>query len=152
MSADHFVATLQRWVEVSTRRSMRDFLRYARESRLSMSNLGAIFYAHRCVGCAVSDVAEHLGVSNSAASMLLDRLVDQGYLARLEDPQDRRVKRIHLTERGERVFEEGIQARGGWMSDLAAELSEDEKRMVTQALDLMIPKMVRLDPEVEHDG
>lgn len=150
MSADHFVATLQDWVEVSTRRSMRDFLRYARESKLSMSNLGAIFYVHRCVGCAVSDVGDHLGVTNAAASQLLDRLVDQGFLVRSEDSEDRRIKRIQLTDRGERVFEEGIQARGGWMSDLAAELSEDERRMITQALELMIPKMARLDPEVEH--
>lgn len=152
MSADSFVATLHHWVEIATRRSMRDFLRYARQSKLSMSNLGAIFYVHRFGGCAVSEVGEHLGVTSAAASQLLDRLVDQGYLVRSEDSQDRRIKRIQLTDRGRRVFEEGIQARGSWMDDLAKELSEDEKQTITLALELMISKMDRLDLEVASEN
>jgi DNA-binding MarR family transcriptional regulator len=41
-------------------------------------------------GMTVSEVAEALHVGKSAASMLVDKLVQQGYAERSEDPRDRR--------------------------------------------------------------
>jgi DNA-binding MarR family transcriptional regulator len=145
MSADPFVATLHQWIEVTMRHSMRNFLRYARESGLSMSHLGAIFHIHRAGSCGVTEIGDYLGVTSAAASQMLDRLVEQGLVARTEDPEDRRVKRIELTAEGERALEAGIQARETWMSELAGILAEDEKRTITSALQLMIAKVRQLD-------
>lgn len=145
MAADPFVATLHEWIEVSTRRSMRDFLRYARESRLSMSNLGAIFYIHRFGTCGVKEIGEHLGVTSAAVSQMLDRLVEQGLIARSEDTEDRRVKRIELTEGGLRVFEQGLKARGSWIDFVADQLSQDEKEELISSLTLLITKVRQLD-------
>ncbi len=140
MPTDPFVATLQEWIEVAMRRSMRHFLRYARESGLSMSHFGAIFHIHRIGSCGVTEMGEHLGVTSAAASQMLDRLVQQGFVLRAEDPEDRRVKRIELTEKGQQVYEEGIRARQGWLDELAGTLSEDEKRTITSALNILILK------------
>lgn len=145
MSADPFVATLHTWIEVTMRHSMRNFLRYARESGLSLSHLGAIFHIHRAGSCGVTEIGDYLGVTSAAASQMLDRLVEQGLVARTEDPEDRRVKRIELTAEGERALEAGIRARETWMSELAGTLAEDEKRTITSALQLMIAKVKQLD-------
>ena len=59
-------------------RSMRHFLRYARESGLSMSQFGALFHIHRRGSSGVTDLGDHLGVTSAAASQMLDRLVQQG--------------------------------------------------------------------------
>ncbi|MFN2275579.1 MAG: MarR family winged helix-turn-helix transcriptional regulator [Anaerolineales bacterium] len=144
MSADPFVATLQDWVEVSMRHSMRNFLRYARESGLSMSHLGTLFHIHRTGSCGVTEIGEHLGVTSAAASQMLDRLVEQGLVARTEDPEDRRVKRIELTPKGEKAFEAGIHARESWMDELSEVLTDEEKQTITAALELMIQKVNQL--------
>ena len=51
-------------------------------------------------GTNVRDVAAELGVSKQAASKLVDALVEQGYVERVPDPDDRRVITIGLTARG----------------------------------------------------
>jgi DNA-binding MarR family transcriptional regulator len=144
MSSDPFVATLQEWMEVAMRRSMRHFLRFARESGLSMSHFGAIFHIHRIGSCGVTEMGEHLGMTSAAASQMLDRLVGQGLVLRTEDSEDRRVKRIELTAKGQRVFEGGIQARQSWLDELADTLSKEEKQTIATALRILIMKANQL--------
>jgi len=47
-----------------------------------------------------SEVAAEAGMSKQAMNYLLGQLEQLGYLTRNDDPDDRRSKRIHLTERG----------------------------------------------------
>ncbi|MEW6717482.1 MAG: MarR family transcriptional regulator [Chloroflexota bacterium] len=139
-SADPFVVTLKKWIEVSMRRSMRNFLHYARESGLSMSQIGTLFHLHHMGSSGVTDLGDHLGVTSAAASQMLERLVQQGLILRSEDPNDRRVKQIILTDKGNRVLEEGIRARQGWLDNLAESLSASEKEQITAALNILIDK------------
>jgi len=50
-----------------------------------------------------SDLAAELGMSKQAVNYLLGALERAGYLRRADDPDDRRSRRIELTERGEAV-------------------------------------------------
>ena len=138
--ADPFMAALQRWLGVSMHRSFRHLLCYARESGLSMSQLGALFHVHRMGHSGVTDLGEHLGVSSPAASQMLDRLVEQGLILRTEDPSDRRAKQIVLTDEGLRVLRETMPARQKWLFELADALSDSEKEAVTAALDLLVER------------
>ncbi len=138
--ADPFVASMQRWIEVFMRRSMRNFILYTKESGLSMSQAGALFFVHRQGTCGVTDLGEHLGVTSAAASQMLDRLVQQGLLARNEDPNDRRVKQIALTDAGERALRDSMHARQRWLVDLADAMSTSEKEQVMAALEILIER------------
>jgi DNA-binding MarR family transcriptional regulator len=137
---DPFTAALQEWVEVTMRRSMRNVMRYIKESGLSMSQMGALFHLHRQGSCGVSDLGEHLSVTSAAASQLLDRLVEQGLILRSEDPQDRRLKQVVLTEQGMRVIHESLLARQGWLGELTASLSAEEKEGLLPALQLLVER------------
>lgn len=152
MANDPFVDTLNEWIQVSMRHSMRNFLHYARESGLSMSHLGAIFHINRVGNCGVTEIGDHLGVTSAAASQMLDRLVQQGLIVRLEDPEDRRAKLIELTPEGQRILDEGIRARQIWLEQLAETLSESEKQAVAAALQLLITNSNQLNhtPIAEH--
>ncbi|HEY46486.1 MAG TPA: MarR family transcriptional regulator [Anaerolineae bacterium] len=149
MQADPFVATLKEWTEVSMRHSMRNIIRYARESGLSMTNIGAMFHIHHIGSCGVTDLGDHLGVTSAAASQMLERLVQQELILRTEDPDDRRVKQIALTDKGHRILEEGVHARQGWMDDLAQSLSDSEKETITVGLNILIDKISHLAPPIE---
>jgi DNA-binding MarR family transcriptional regulator len=148
-SADQFAATLQEWVAVFMRRSMRNFIHYARESGLSMSQVNALFHIHRKGGCGVTDVGDNLGVTSAAASQMLERLVKQELILRTEDPVDRRAKQLVLTEKGIHAVHEGIHARQGWLDDLANMLSASEKVQVAAALKILIDKTKQLESPVE---
>ena len=50
-----------------------------------------------------SDLAAEVGMSKQAMNYLLGQLERSGYLIRIDDPDDRRSKRVHLTERGQAV-------------------------------------------------
>jgi DNA-binding MarR family transcriptional regulator len=149
--ADPFVVTLQKWIEVSMHRSIRDFICYARESGLSMSQLGALFHVRRLGTSGVTDLGDHLGVTSAAASQMLERLVQQGLILRSEDPNDRRVKQIVLTDKGLQVLQESIRARQGWLYDLAGTLSDSEKGAIMAALNILIDRANHLGQPVGLD-
>jgi DNA-binding MarR family transcriptional regulator len=138
-------------MEVSIHRSMRHFMWYAREHGLSMSQLGALFLVRRKGGCGVTDLGDDLGVTSSAASQMLERLVQQELVLRSEDPSDRRVKQILLADKGFQVVEESMHARQRWVSDLAQNLSDAEKGTIIPALNLLIDRADRLGQPVEAD-
>src|SRR4051812_33193000 len=51
----------------------------------------------------VGEIANGIGVTIATASQLIDKLVDEGWLGRGVNPEDRRQVLIHMTERSERV-------------------------------------------------
>jgi MarR family transcriptional regulator for hemolysin len=148
--ADPFVVALQKWLGVSMHRSFRHLLCYARESGLSMSQLGALFHIHRMGHSGVTDLGEHLGVSSPAASQMLDRLVEQGLILRTEDPGDRRAKQIVLTDKGLRVLQESMPARQKWLQELAGALSDSEKESAREALELLTERARETGRPIHH--
>lgn len=135
-----FNSTFQEWVGLFMHRSMQGTIQYARENGFSMSMIGTLFHLNLRGHAGVSDLGQHLGVSSAAASQMLDRLVDEGLIERTEDPDDRRMKKISLTEKGCRIYKESLSARMRWLDDLEQNLSEQEKETIISALQLMIDK------------
>lgn len=150
-NADPFVSKMRRWMEVFMHHSMRNFIRYAKEQGLSLSQCGALFHLHHESTAGVTDLGDHLGVSSAAASQMLERLVQQDLILRSEDPSDRRVKQIALTPKGCRVIEEGMRARECWLVDLAEKLSSDEKDQILNALDSLIDKASHLGHPIQPE-
>jgi len=143
--SDPFITTLHEWIGIFMRRSMRNFLHYSKEKGFSMSQIGALFHLHRMGACDVSEIGDDLGVTNAAASQMLERLVQQQMITRTEDPNDRRVKQIVLTDKGRQVLQESIHARQGWLEELARALSPEEQEQVVAALHILIEKASQLE-------
>jgi DNA-binding MarR family transcriptional regulator len=143
-NADSLAAMLQRWIEVSMHHSIRGFICYARESGLSTSQLGALLHIHHRGRSGVTDLGDDLGVTSSAASQMLERLVQQELVLRSEDPDDRRVKQIILTDKGLQVIQDSIRSRQDWLYEMVESLSDSEKETVMAALNILIDKANRL--------
>ncbi|RLD97026.1 MAG: hypothetical protein DRJ13_12895 [Bacteroidetes bacterium] len=143
-SPDPFLSTIHDWMGLIMHRSMRGYMHYAREKGLSRSMIGTLFHLIHRDHTGVTDLSEHLGVSSAAASQMLERLVEEGLIQRSENPDDRRMKQIILTDEGHRVIKETIDARLGWLEELTANFSEEEKEQITSALELIINKAKEL--------
>ncbi len=133
------------------RRSMRSLIIYMKENELSMSQVGALFQINRGRSN-VSDLGEGLGITTAAASQMLERLVQQDLILRSEDPVDRRVKHLALTDKGGRIIQESVHARQNWLEDLVSVLSANEREQVAAAVKLMIEKTNQLDQRPEPQG
>jgi len=148
-NTDPFISSFQQWIDIFMHHSLHRFIHFARESGLSMSMIGTLFHLSK-KGCAgVTEMGDHLGVTSAASSQMLERLVQQELILRTEDPTDRRVKQIVLTEKGHHMLDEGVRARQGWLDDLVEILSQEEKELIKGALDLMIDKANQLEGPIE---
>lgn len=67
---------------------------------LSTSQAMALLFLSRDGPRAISDVADHLGLSPSAATHIIDHLVEAGLLRRWEDKNDRRLRRLEVSPTG----------------------------------------------------
>ena len=87
-------------------------------------------------GMTVSEVADALHIGKPAASMLIDRLVQQGYVARSEDPSDRRRAIVVPSEAGSALVERLRQGGSGpyLMARLIQQLGADDLAALTQGM------------------
>ena len=58
-------------------------------------------------GLRLTDIAAQAGMASQSMGEIVDDLVSKGYLRRLEDPADRRAKRIYLTDKGRQTADAG---------------------------------------------
>jgi DNA-binding MarR family transcriptional regulator len=142
-----FSQVLREWAEVFMRRSMRDFVLFSKDSGISISQLSTLMRLFHRGGCGVSDIGDQLGITNAAASQLIDKLVQQGLVLRSEGTNDRRVKHIVLTEKGQALVQESIEVRRRWMEDLTIALSPDEQEAITRALVILTRAALVIEPQ-----
>ncbi len=142
-----FLSNIQEWMEVFMHHSMRNFLLFAKETGVSMPQIGAMFHIRQRGACGVSAVGDELGVTSAAASQMLDRLVQQKLIERSEDPSDRRNKQIVLTEKGHALLQQSVRARQDWLRELDGLLTPAESELVNQALEILIIKTRQLEQQ-----
>ena len=148
-----FNDALREWMHVFFTRSTHDLLLFLKENGMTMGQYSVLMRLHHGKQCGVSDVGSHLGITNAAASQLVDKLVQQGLLERREDPNDRRVRQLELTADADELVQRSIKARIGWTDALFSALSPDRHAAVVEALQHLSATAQSLDQSkapVEH--
>lgn len=132
-----FSNTLHAWMDTFMHRSMGGWARYIKASGLSMPQFFILMHLRHHDQCGISDISEHMETTNAAASQLVDKLVQSGFLVRVEDPNDRRAKQLSLSPSGIKLIEKGIDERYRWMDEIAQTLSKEQKSKIAQALEML---------------
>jgi DNA-binding MarR family transcriptional regulator len=73
---------------------------------ISMAQLHILYTLQRSGEMPMSRLADHLNVSVSNATGLIDRIEERGFIERRRVAEDRRVVLIHVTDAGRRMLEE----------------------------------------------
>jgi DNA-binding MarR family transcriptional regulator len=92
------------------------------EQQVTPAQLLAVRYLSLNESSLMSDVAEGLGISFPAATKTIDRLVRKDLASRFEDPHDRRVVRIRLTDRGKKLVTDVYKERSRRFADVLERL------------------------------
>lgn len=78
-------------------------------------------------GLTQKEIQESLNLKAASVSGLVDTLTSKGVIVRTQDPEDARVKRLYLTEKGENLRHLSFEAIKEIESILTHGFSEDEK-------------------------
>ena len=133
-----FSARLQQFIGLLLRIVMQNHYRFVKQHGLTLPQMMILYHIQRVGGCTVSDVGEEFGISSAAASQLLDRLVQQGYLTRQEHPHDRRVKENSLTEAGKQIIEASMNAHQHLVAEWAKRIDVNTQQELLPLLDTLV--------------
>ena len=82
----------------------------------------------------VGEIAENLGVTSQAVSKSVRELEALGYVSRSADPNDARVRRVALTDRGRDAVDAAREIREGLNSRFASALGDERAAATAAAL------------------
>lgn len=88
----------------------------------------------------VTSLSERLGFSAASASRAAEGLVKKGLASRVEDPSDRRVRRLELTSAGSELAERIVSARLAGLEAFTSSLSASQRRKLDAALDALLER------------
>lgn len=88
----------------------------------------------------VGELAETFGVSVPSMSRAVDGLVKKRLVSRVEDPDDRRVRLVAITAKGERLVETLVAVRQAGMEAFASTLSQAQRRKLDAAVDALMDR------------
>jgi DNA-binding MarR family transcriptional regulator len=81
------------------------------DEELTVGQLTALHLVDDLGSVHATELAERLHRSPSAVSRMVEDLVQRGWLLRAEDPDDRRVKRLSLSDEGQRFVQRTGEGR-----------------------------------------
>jgi DNA-binding MarR family transcriptional regulator len=141
METDEFSRSLLDGIAVLLRVSMQDMMAYIHPKGISMAQMNVLYQLYYRGPCEVLAFTRAQSLSPAGASQLIERMVRQGWVARVDDPVDRRVHHVHLTELGRQLAVESITARNEWITRFAAKLTGAEQEQIARAFRVLAEKM-----------
>lgn len=85
-------------------------------------------------GMKVSELSTRMRVTSPFVTQLLTSAEEKGLVMRQIDPNDRRMIRVFLTEKGKQAAEEYKNELRRWFSDLAQYLGEEDSRQLIRLM------------------
>lgn len=79
----------------------------------------------------MSDIGKHLAMPKPHVTVIVDKLIDEGYVERQNDPNDRRIINILLTEKGKKDFEEIKLAISENLKEKLSSLNAEEQEQLS---------------------
>ena len=124
------------------------FDRRVRRLGLTRSQWLVLTRLHRRPGASQSELAEMLEIKKATAGRLIDRLEANGWVVREADAADRRINRVYMTEKAERMNRSIRPIAEGMVAEALSGLSAEER---DQLIDLLGRVKRQLQAMVDDD-
>ncbi|MGE3917923.1 MAG: MarR family winged helix-turn-helix transcriptional regulator [Hyphomicrobiaceae bacterium] len=123
------------WLNTDVARMMRTvFDRRVKALGITRPQWLAIVRLNRRPGASQSELADMMEIERAPAGKIVDRLEERGWVIRRPDPVDRRVNRIFLTDRGQRVYAVIWPIAQATVGDALGDLTDSEILVLTELL------------------
>ena len=135
-AADQDAIALRAWLAVVRAYNLCDTVLANKLSAIgySTAQYEVITRLHRDPGQTQQELAQRCFVAKSGISMLIKRMEEGGWVLRSADAQDARVKRLTLTDEGQRQAECMLVVQQEALSVMAAPLTSAELLQLTEMM------------------
>src|ERR1700681_2066195 len=119
-------------------KAMRALISYAaagiEETGLGLSDFGVLEVLLHKGSLPVNTIGPIVDLTPGSISIAVERLVEEGFVSRVESAEDRRVRIVALTPRGKDLIVPAFRKHAGQMKRVFFELSPEELRALEGAL------------------
>ena len=117
-----------------------------KQLEITVTQLRVLFILRESRGAPAGFLADRLRVTPPTVTGLVDRLVRMGFVRREEDPEDRRLVRNYLTDRGLRVVGEVEREGRAFLTRVMDRLSSEQLKRLTTALEELVTAAEEAEP------
>lgn len=96
------------------------------EPKINKSHIFLLKIIKNKENCTVTDIANHMDITLSAVTNLVNKLYEMGLVTRLRSERDRRIVYVGLTEEGKNVLKKIEDNRNRLFEKYFSDLSEEE--------------------------
>jgi DNA-binding MarR family transcriptional regulator len=137
-SQSEFLKTVENWAKLYFFQSLTDFFNSLKHSELSLLQAYALTYLYFKGPIKISDLCEHMNVSPGAASQMVDRLEKLEMVSRVEDPADRRVRKVAVLAKGEEFVQDKFVFSQSWIGEIPTDITPEQKVQITSILSIFM--------------
>ncbi|MFD3261339.1 MarR family winged helix-turn-helix transcriptional regulator [Paenibacillus lentus] len=130
---DQYIDRLQSSFSKVVRRLQNEIMQH-RELPLTGPQFHMLSLIAKEQSCNVTYLAEALVVKPSAITVMIDRLVQNGYVERKHDEQDRRAVLLSITQQGRHAYEEARRKSREVLAYYFGHLDENEKEVLERVI------------------
>jgi DNA-binding MarR family transcriptional regulator len=109
----------------------REFLRHETQEfykmKITLPQFIVMDFLNRSGQTRMTDAARFLRVTTAAMTGIADRMVRDGYITRISDPQDRRIIKLKLTAKGDKIVKTAVEHRKRSIIKLFGMVSQKER-------------------------
>jgi DNA-binding MarR family transcriptional regulator len=119
------------------------------DCEITMAQYQALKHVEHHGSCTIGSLAEGLGVTQPAATMLVDRMVKRGLVDREPGRTDRRQAEVSLTGRARELLHRAEEERAERLSRVLSLMEPAEREQLLESLERFVAAAVELETPVE---
>jgi MarR family transcriptional regulator for hemolysin len=118
---------------------------------ITRSQWWVLAFISRNDGLPQTQLANDLDVGKVALGSLIDRLQNAGFVSRVADEKDRRVKRVFLTDKARQLIEEIAGVSNRFNSSILDGISREDLELTSKTLFKMKQNLIGLPLDEDED-
>jgi len=143
-SNSELLKVMENWAKLYFFQSLTDFFNYLKQTELSLLQAYALAYLFFKGPIKISELCEHMQVSPGAGSQLVDRLEKLGMVERIADPNDRRVRKIIVLDKGDKFMQKNFEYSQGWLSEIPTNITPEQGAQIATVLSILMKSSGKL--------
>lgn len=94
-------------------------------------------------GISQNKISKELNVDKAMSARTIKKLIELGYLSKIEDNYDSRAYKLYLTDKARAIIPKVIEELEKWMSLITEDLDEQEKILLVNLLNKVLNNAVK---------
>ena len=134
------IAFWGKYISVLHRQQQKYITFVMKEYGLGYSSYNFLLHISSWEGCSQKQLCQRMAMDEALATRTIRKLVEQGYLERKQEGNDKRTYSLYMTEQGKALIPLIRDALSHWWTELTEDMTEDQREFLATQLEQMSEK------------